>query len=131
MAPVETCRRALIAVLRSGKYRQGKELLRPTEDTFCCLGVACDLVDPEGWKYDREALNGGGAWLHQGMHSLPSTEVNKLYGELLDPFYFPELAISADGMNDEGHTFLEISGALEAHWFPAEEGDEKNDLEGI
>lgn len=31
-----------IAALRSGKYKQGTGQLR-VEDTFCCLGVACDI----------------------------------------------------------------------------------------
>lgn len=33
----------LVAALRSGKYKQGKEMLRPSEDEYCCLGVACDI----------------------------------------------------------------------------------------
>ena len=32
-----------IAALRSGEYKQGRESLRPTENTYCCLGVLCDL----------------------------------------------------------------------------------------
>ena len=33
----------LVAALRSGKYKQGKNYLR-ADDTYCCLGVAVDLV---------------------------------------------------------------------------------------
>lgn len=29
--------------LRSGKYTQGKGKLRTKNDTYCCLGVLCDL----------------------------------------------------------------------------------------
>jgi hypothetical protein len=32
------------AALRSGKYKQGERFLRPTEDTYCCLGVAAVLL---------------------------------------------------------------------------------------
>lgn len=35
--------RKWVAALRSGKYKQGQDQLRPTKDTFCCLGVLCDL----------------------------------------------------------------------------------------
>jgi hypothetical protein len=42
-----------IAALRSGKYEQGREYLRK-DDSYCCLGVLCDLVDPNGWVYDSE-----------------------------------------------------------------------------
>ena len=32
-----------VRALRSGKYKQGREWLR-AGDTFCCLGVACELA---------------------------------------------------------------------------------------
>lgn len=38
-----------LEALRSGKYKQGLNLLRKG-DEFCCMGVACDLIDPSGWK---------------------------------------------------------------------------------
>jgi len=34
--------------LRSGKYTQGKSLLRPTESTYCCLGVLCQIAEERG-----------------------------------------------------------------------------------
>lgn len=45
-----------LAALRSGEYTQGRGLLRPTEDTYCCLGVLCDLhakATGEIWIDDR------------------------------------------------------------------------------
>jgi hypothetical protein len=39
-----------IEALESGRYRQGKHVLRTDSDTYCCLGVLCDLVKPDGWK---------------------------------------------------------------------------------
>lgn len=36
--------------LRSGKYLQGIGKLRPTNITFCCLGVACDIYDSSKWN---------------------------------------------------------------------------------
>ena len=38
-----------IAALRSGKYKQAKKRLRTGEDSFCCLGVLCDVVQPASW----------------------------------------------------------------------------------
>ena len=32
-----------VAALRSGKYEQGIGFLRRHNNTYCCLGVACDL----------------------------------------------------------------------------------------
>lgn len=31
-------------------YRQGQSVLRDDEDRFCCLGVLCDLAQPEAWE---------------------------------------------------------------------------------
>ena len=39
-----------VAALRSGKYEQAKGWLREG-DKFCCLGVACDLFDPDEWHH--------------------------------------------------------------------------------
>ena len=32
-----------IKALRSGKYKQGRGSLRNLDNTYCCLGVLCDL----------------------------------------------------------------------------------------
>jgi hypothetical protein len=43
-----------IAALRSGKYKQGRRALRPSKNTYCCLGVACDLYGKEnGVSWDE------------------------------------------------------------------------------
>lgn len=44
-----TLRERWIAALRSGQYIQGRHQLRKN-DTFCCLGVLCDLYDKSGWR---------------------------------------------------------------------------------
>lgn len=71
-----------VAALNSGEYIQGKEELRTKDNTYCCLGVLCDLAvrasiakwenhKGHGWlimptdhtfrdEYDE---NVGGAWL--------------------------------------------------------------------
>lgn len=33
-----------VAALESGQYQQGKRVLRTSDDTYCCLGVLCDLA---------------------------------------------------------------------------------------
>jgi hypothetical protein len=44
--------------LRSGKYKQGHETLHDKDDnTYCCLGVLCQVVGPEidlDWVYDED-----------------------------------------------------------------------------
>lgn len=44
-------KRKWVEALRSGKYEQGHGALRK-DDKFCCLGVLCDVVDPNGWSED-------------------------------------------------------------------------------
>lgn len=49
-----------VKALRSGKYKQGRGLLRNDNDGYCCLGVLCDLhskVYNVDWK-PYEAIYG-------------------------------------------------------------------------
>jgi hypothetical protein len=40
-----------VLALRSGKYTQGIGQLK-YNNTFCCLGVVCDIYDPSKWRED-------------------------------------------------------------------------------
>lgn len=40
-----------IRALESGKFEQAKWTLRQG-NAFCCLGVACHVIDPKGWTLD-------------------------------------------------------------------------------
>jgi hypothetical protein len=49
-----------VTALRSGKYRQGQGRLRRENETFCCLGVLCDIVAPDRWgKVDDDSFQYG------------------------------------------------------------------------
>lgn len=41
---------ALVETLASGKYKQGKQMLRSVDNKYCCLGVACDIYDSSRWS---------------------------------------------------------------------------------
>jgi hypothetical protein len=43
-----------VEALRSGSYKQGKGRLRTTDNTFCCLGVLCDIIDATKWKLNND-----------------------------------------------------------------------------
>lgn len=55
-----------VDALRSGKYEQGRFLLKNNDGQYCCLGVLCDLAVQEGvaretaesdeFYYDGDAL---------------------------------------------------------------------------
>jgi hypothetical protein len=38
-----------LEALESGKYQQGQNRLRSVGNKFCCLGVLCDVLHPDGW----------------------------------------------------------------------------------
>ncbi len=68
-----------IKALRSGKYKQGTSVLRSTEkklnkvkvvDTFCCLGVACDLINPKGWRFYNLETDDESGWKYRVVDSL-------------------------------------------------------------
>jgi hypothetical protein len=99
-----------VAALRSGKYAQGAGALRKG-DCFCCLGVLCDVLDPDGWEND----------FHQNVKGMPSLKVYEEAGfaEVIPGFRSPpQVAIEGDASdldvhNDNGRTFAEIADAIE------------------
>lgn len=38
----------LVDALRSGEFTQGQNMLRTADDTYCCLGVACEVARRNG-----------------------------------------------------------------------------------
>jgi hypothetical protein len=40
-----------LTALESGEYAQATDQLK-SGDAYCCLGVACQLLDPDGWEFD-------------------------------------------------------------------------------
>jgi len=99
--------RIWIDALRSGKYEQTQRQLR-REDSFCCLGVLCDLYDPQGWDGD----------FHHEFGMYPPKQVFDWLG-IIDTGDSLEVQdedghwINVAVMNDEGASFDEIADALE------------------
>ena len=64
-----------IEALRSGNYPKSRGQLRTTSG-FCCLGVACDLFDPNNWWFNSTRK----AYLHAAEHhmlpNIVQTELN-------------------------------------------------------
>lgn len=86
-----------LAALRSGTYAQGQGNLRDATG-FCCLGVLCDLVDPDGWR----SPDLSGAYYWHGCRLIPKEIA-------LDVDYMMTLS----GMNDSGSSFSEIADEIE------------------
>lgn len=100
-----------VKALRSGKYKQGRHSLRNVEgDTFCCLGVLCDLavrskvikegrvtyLDPKRYTYGASSTG-----------NIPPS-VEKWSG--LDSYFDADLLIK---MNDGGESFELIADYVE------------------
>ena len=92
-----------VAALRSGDYEQGARALRSQKKHFCCLGVACDLIDSTAW----ESLPGDRLHYWKGWRAaLPERTAQAI-----------DLDENAQGtlieLNDTGSSFTEIADWIE------------------
>jgi hypothetical protein len=90
-----------LAALRSGKYGQTRgNLASPRLKKMCCLGVLCDIVDPEGW---------GDVVIHKGSEG--SRKRVRLYDGKTG---IPSMAIWKKAMAPEkdGRVFILAQGSL-------------------
>jgi hypothetical protein len=92
-----------VAALRSGRYAQGRRMLRSRDDHYCCLGVLCDLVAPQDWTRP------GNVYLHEGGDTEPATEVWVAAG--LPRLGWHGVQDALIRMNDGSEEMLEPSGA--------------------
>lgn len=91
-----------VEALRSGKYEQGRDMMRSRGNTFCCLGVLCDVIDDKAWVLEYNYSWADGEW------SIPPPKVTKKAGlnkKIIDTLI---------DMNDkQGKSFAEIADYLE------------------
>ena len=99
-----------VKALRSGKYRQGTHVLRSTVDeTYCCLGVACDLYSElEGNSMVKWKNNISSSWEFLGHICTLPNQVGRWLG-ITRPSFSEHLS----SMNDSGKTFDEIASHIE------------------
>jgi hypothetical protein len=91
-----------IDTLRSGKYQQGRHQLR-RDDAYCCLGVLCDMYDPNQWAPDNR---------YEKFLGMPSDAVIVgVFGNtrMIVTNFLRELA----GLNDSNHSFAEIANHID------------------
>lgn len=97
--------------LRSGEYQQGLQKLRGEDDTFCCLGVLCDLYAKEtGTEWSVQ--NG---WMEFLGHE---TYLPDRVAVWADCDTYPRVPFSGEslaGMNDTGTTFAQIADLIEEY----------------
>ena len=133
-----------LAALRSGDYEQAGATLRgvpadynddplPGADAmFCCLGVACDLINPD-WNANGETVETANGSIY--VYDWYDTDEEYVsYSTTSDLPFLPDIEVSTPGertmtgseftrrvgsqiatMNDKGKTFEEIADCIEAN----------------
>lgn len=91
-----------LEALESGEYKQGRGSLHPKGDTFCCLGVLCDLFGDGSWGI-ADNLN-----VYVPKNDGPIT-VSMPPGKLWDSLGLSINQGKLANMNDKGKSFVEIA----------------------
>lgn len=101
-----------VDALRSGKYKQGTGALR-RGDSFCVLGVVCDLFSKE-YGTPWETRNGGSFYFLSKGCSLPAAVLKWME---LPKWSNENIQIGArqtlSSLNDTGFTFAQLADAIE------------------
>ena len=98
-----------VAALRSGEYQQTHRQLKDNNNSFCCLGVLCDL-------HSKETNDRWSGDFYLGERGMLPKVVTKWAG--LGHWHTDQVKIGnkTDDLsehNDSGATFLEIADAIE------------------
>jgi hypothetical protein len=91
-----------VDALKSGQYNQCRRRLR-IGNTFCCLGVLCDILDKEDWHMIADLDEDNIIFDYRGGKFTLPPEITKQVD--LDP----EIAGDLGKMNDLGYSFEEIA----------------------
>ena len=151
---MNTFEKKLVDALRSGKYQQTSNVLR-FDNSFCCLGVACDLYNPNLWlsyigvyppqeleyEYDARSDEDYESYIDQDKKTskafLPYDVVEALNWKssagALNVRIFDRDGTAYDNLtslNDEGFSFSQIADFIEAN-FMAHSGDSDGTKETI
>lgn len=125
-----------VAALRSGTYDQGQDYLHTRNDTYCCLGVLCDLAVKAGVIGPPEQTGDEGSWVYGPVNdavfgsssdtTLPvkvaewaGTDRDVVLKSKTDDFTaIPEIGrtvVSVAELNDNGMSFDDLSNLIEKY----------------
>lgn len=107
-----------VEALRSGKYEQGRAELHPGENSYCCLGVLCDLYRVEQGKGQWDGASGYCEFViadtEEAGFEVPPDSVLEWAG-----LNTPEGSVGEQSlaeMNDNGATFTELADIIAKKW---------------
>lgn len=118
---IKANREKLIDALRFGKYKKGKHVLRDIDDNFCCLGVACEILNI---KYNPTEI--GDCYLYSGRGTIAPREVVNRFGLYWSNGGNRERNKSLAQINDNSESFEPVIKAMENgnYWKSLEEYSE-------
>ena len=97
-----------VAALRSGEYTQAKGKLK-IEESFCCLGVLCDLHSKEKTiEWNKELYLEATGMLPEAVKEWANIDSSNG-----NPVIINKKSQTLAWHNDENSTFLEIADAIE------------------
>jgi hypothetical protein len=104
----------LVDALRSGMYKQVKNYLR-VYDMYCCLGVACDIFNKNGWFRSEEES----AFHFDDFERTKLPENVRQWLKWATPVGHTEIFAAGDRfnlaqLNDDGLTFDQIADIIES-----------------
>jgi hypothetical protein len=126
MQPNKTNIRKWVKALRSKKYKQGRLNLHNKDNTFCCLGVACELSVPGWWKLTPDEVEVS-SWIHAQNQYLPTPVMKWLGLDSANPMVSEKMANmvsekSLTELNDDlEYSFDEIADLIEKEWLTQKE----------
>lgn len=98
-----------VEALRSVKYKQGRDLLRSADNTYCCLGVLCDIEGAEWVNRDNRFEAFGMYSIYTGRHNvMPDGNIWPCRVKTPETIY-----TSLASLNDAGLGFNDIATVLE------------------
>lgn len=112
-----------LAALRNGEYKQATGYLK-TQDGFCCLGVLCDIIDPDAWDNKLSGLeNRSYAWDSGGFGKSYYELPNHVLHDIGVPRYHEAISVEENSSqltqsylankNDGGASFSDLADWIE------------------
>lgn len=100
-----------VAALRSGEYKQTQKTLRRLDNSYCCLGVLCEILEtPCEARTRTYAYDDSVDFLPNSVRI--AAGMNSTIGQYHKDGYGFDLATT----NDDGASFAEIANIIEKHW---------------